>query len=169
MASDNIVAVARALHLLCRAEITEATFAEYPLISPKAKGTMRGQNIPAGFNNLKIVSNNYDSLRSQTLSSHAICMGQGPYLLLSSSRVIWSSCWYLCLSRVRAGCSSNVKPTQHRFQAIWLACLKSWRERSMNRLFNLKLRGRSALTSQSLFFYCRNDPLNITQIGNELA
>ncbi len=66
MVSDNTVAVVRASHPLCRAEITEAIFAEYPLISPKAEETMREQNTPAGFNNLKIVSNNYDSLRSQT-------------------------------------------------------------------------------------------------------
>ena len=75
MVSDNIVAVVRASDLLCGVEITEATFAQYPLISPRAQGTVRGQNIPAGFNNLKIVSDNYDSLRSLTLSSDAICMG----------------------------------------------------------------------------------------------
>ena len=36
---------------------------------------MREQNIPAGFNNLKIVSNNYDSVRSLTLSSYVMCLG----------------------------------------------------------------------------------------------
>lgn len=75
MVSDNIVAVVRASHPLYGADITEATFAQYPLIAPKAQGTVRGQNIPAAFNNLKIVSDNYDSLRSLTLSSDAICMG----------------------------------------------------------------------------------------------
>lgn len=74
MISDKIVAAVRASHPLCGAEITAATFAEYPLISPNANGTMRGQNISAGFNNLKIVSNKYDSLRSLTLSTDAICM-----------------------------------------------------------------------------------------------
>ena len=73
--SVSIVAVVRASHPLCEADITEATFTLYPLISPKAQGTVRGQNIPAGFNNLKIVSDNYDSLRSLTMSSDAICMG----------------------------------------------------------------------------------------------
>ena len=75
MVSDHIVAVARASHPLCGEQITEAALTQYPLISPKAQGTVRGQNIPAGFNNLKIVSDNYDSLRSLTLSSDAICMG----------------------------------------------------------------------------------------------
>ena len=75
MVSDHIVAVVRASHPLCDEPITEAALTQYPLISPKAQGTVRGQNIPAGFNNLKIVSDNYDSLRSLTLSSDAICMG----------------------------------------------------------------------------------------------
>ena len=75
MVSDHIVAVVRASHPLCGEPITEAALTQYPLISPKAQGTVRGQNIPAGFNNLKIVSDNYDSLRSLTLSSDAICMG----------------------------------------------------------------------------------------------
>ena len=75
MVSDRIVAVVRASHPLCGEAITESALAQYPLISPKAQGTVRGQNIPAGFNNLKIVSDNYDSLRSLTLSSDAICMG----------------------------------------------------------------------------------------------
>ena len=75
MVSDRIVAVVRASHPLCGEPMTESALAQYPLISPKAQGTVRGQNIPAGFNNLKIVSDNYDSLRSLTLSSDAICMG----------------------------------------------------------------------------------------------
>ena len=75
MVSDHIVAVVRASHPLCGEPITESVLTQYPLISPKAQGTVRGQNIPAGFNNLKIVSDNYDSLRSLTLSSDAICMG----------------------------------------------------------------------------------------------
>lgn len=75
MVSDRIVAVVRASHPLCGEAITESALAQYPLISPKAQGTVRGQNIPSGFNNLKIVSDNYDSLRSLTLSSDAICMG----------------------------------------------------------------------------------------------
>ena len=75
MVSDHIVAVVRASHPLCGEPITESALTQYPLISPKAQGTVRGQNIPAGFNNLKIVSDNYDSLRSLTLSSDAICMG----------------------------------------------------------------------------------------------
>ena len=75
MVSVNIVVVVRASHPLCGAEITATTFAQYPLISPKAQGLVRGQNIPAGFNNLKIVSDNCDSLRSLTLSFDAICMG----------------------------------------------------------------------------------------------
>ena len=75
MVSDHIVAVVRASHPLCGEAITESTLTQYPLISPKAQGTVRDQNIPAGFNNLKIVSDNYDSLRSLTLSSDAICMG----------------------------------------------------------------------------------------------
>ena len=75
MVSDHIVAVVRASHPLCGKAITESALTQYPLISPKAQGTVRGQNIPAGFNNLKIVSDNYDSLRSLTLSSDAICMG----------------------------------------------------------------------------------------------
>ena len=75
MVSDHIVAVVRASHPLCGEAITESALTQYPLISPKAQGTVRDQNIPAGFNNLKIVSDNYDSLRSLTLSSDAICMG----------------------------------------------------------------------------------------------
>ena len=75
MVSDHIVAVVRASHPLCGEAVTESALAQYPLISPKAQGTVRGQNIPSGFNNLKIVSDNYDSLRSLTLSSDAICMG----------------------------------------------------------------------------------------------
>ena len=75
MVSDHIVAVVRASHPLCGEAITESALTQYPLISPKAQGTVRGQNIPASFNNLKIVSDNYDSLRSLTLSSDAICMG----------------------------------------------------------------------------------------------
>ena len=75
MVSDHIVAVVRASHPLRGEPITESALTQYPLISPKAQGTVRGQNIPAGFNNLKIVSDNYDSLRSLTLSSDAICMG----------------------------------------------------------------------------------------------
>ena len=75
MVSDHIVAVVRASHPLCGEAVTESALTQYPLISPKAQGTVRGQNIPAGFNNLKIVSDNYDSLRSLTLSSDAICMG----------------------------------------------------------------------------------------------
>ena len=75
MVSDHIVAVVRASHPLRGEPITESALTQYPLISPKAQGTVRSQNIPAGFNNLKIVSDNYDSLRSLTLSSDAICMG----------------------------------------------------------------------------------------------
>ena len=51
MLSDNIVAVVRAAHSPCGKEITEATFTRYPLISPRAHRTVRGQNIPADFNN----------------------------------------------------------------------------------------------------------------------
>ena len=75
MVSDHIVAVVRASHPLCDEPITEAALTQYPLVSPKAQGTVRGQNIPNRFNNLKIVSDNYDSLRSLTLASDAICMG----------------------------------------------------------------------------------------------
>ena len=75
MVSDHIVAVVRASHPLCGADITESEVAHYPVISPKAQGTVKGQNIPASFNNLKIISDNYDSLKSLTLSSDAICMG----------------------------------------------------------------------------------------------
>lgn len=75
MVSDRIVAVARASHPLFEVEVTQSEVAKYPLISPKAQGTVRGENIPAEFNNLKIISDNYDSLRSLTLASDAICMG----------------------------------------------------------------------------------------------
>ncbi len=75
MVSDHIVAVVRASHPLCGADIPESEVAHYPVISPKAQGTVKGQNIPASFNNLKIISDNYDSLKSLTLSSDAICMG----------------------------------------------------------------------------------------------
>jgi DNA-binding transcriptional LysR family regulator len=75
MVSDRIVAVVRASHPLCGEVITESALTQYPLVSPKAQGTVRGQNIPLTFNNLKIISDNYDSLRSLTLSSDAICMG----------------------------------------------------------------------------------------------
>lgn len=75
MVSDRIVAVARASHPLFEVEVTQSEVAKYPLVSPKAQGTVRGENIPAEFNNLKIISDNYDSLRSLTLASDAICMG----------------------------------------------------------------------------------------------
>lgn len=75
MVSDHITAVVRASHPLCDIEVTESALADYPLISPKAQGTVRGQDIPDGLNNLKIISDNYDSLKSLTLTSNAICMG----------------------------------------------------------------------------------------------
>lgn len=75
MISDRITAAVRADHPLLSRELELESISEYPIISPRAQGTVRDQRIPEAFDKLKVVSDNYDSLKSLTKVSDAICLG----------------------------------------------------------------------------------------------
>lgn len=76
MVSDAICAVVNAEHPLLKAPITrQESLRAYPWVAPKVQGSLRSQTAPAFLDRIKVLSDNYDSLKRLTKSSQAICVG----------------------------------------------------------------------------------------------